>query len=62
MVLEEKMFIKDFMSPEALYEAVNKQVRTMPQIMIDIELVGQFNHLKEYLLDKGYINFQHRDH
>jgi len=26
--------------------------------MIDGELVGGFNHLKEYLLDKGYINFQ----
>jgi len=55
---EEKMFGKDFMSPEELYEAVGKQVRTMPQIMIDGELVGGFNHLKEYLLDKGYINFQ----
>ena len=58
MEFEEKMFGKDFMSPEELYEAVGKQVRTMPQIMIDGELVGGFNHLKEYLLDKGYINFQ----
>ena len=58
LTYEEKMFGKDFNSPEELYEAVGKQVRTMPQIMIDGELVGGFNHLKEYLLDKGYINFQ----
>ena len=43
MEFEEKMFGKDFMSPEELYEAVGKQVRTMPQIMIDGELVGGFN-------------------
>ena len=32
---EEKVFGKDFNSPEELYEAVGKQVRTMPQILID---------------------------
>ena len=35
MTYEEKMFGKDFKSPEELYEAVGKQVRTMPQIKID---------------------------
>ena len=29
---EEKMFGKDFKTPDELYEAVGKQVRTMPQI------------------------------
>jgi len=32
-------------------------VKTVPQIVIDKEVIGGFNHLKEYLLDKGYINF-----
>ena len=34
LTYEEKMFGKDFNSPEELYEAVGKQVRTMPQIKI----------------------------
>ena len=39
---DEKMFGKDFNSPEELYEAVGKQVRTMPQIKIDGELIGGY--------------------
>ena len=30
----EKMFGKDFKTPDELFEAVGKQVRTMPQIII----------------------------
>ena len=45
MAYEEKMFGKDFKSPEELYEAVGKQVRTMPQIKIDDVLVGGYNNL-----------------
>ena len=30
-----KMFGKDFKTPDELFEAVGKQVRTMPQIIID---------------------------
>ena len=55
---EEKMFGKDFQTPEELYEAVGKQVRTMPQIMIDGKLVGGYNQLVEYLADKGLVNYK----
>ena len=34
LTYEEKMFGKDFNSPDELYKAVGKQVRTMPQIQI----------------------------
>ena len=55
---EEKVFGKDFMTPEELYEAVGKQVRTMPQIKIDGVLVGGYNQLVEYFADKGKVNFK----
>ena len=55
---EQKMFGKDFNSPEELYEAVGKQVRTMPQIKIDGELIGGYNQLVEYFADKGKVNFK----
>ena len=55
---EEKMFGKDFMTPEELYEAVGKQVRTMPQIMIDGVLIGGYNQLVEHFADKGKVNFK----
>ena len=40
---EEKMFGKDFNTPDELYEAVGKQVRTMPQIIIDDKHIGGYN-------------------
>ena len=43
---------------EELIEHLKRNVKTVPQIVIDKEVVGGFNHLKEYLLDKGYINFK----
>ena len=58
LTYEEKMFGKDFKSPEELYEAVGKQVRTMPQIMIDDVLVGGYNQLVEFMADKGLTNFK----
>jgi glutaredoxin len=58
LTYEEKMFGKDFKSPEELYEAVGKQVRTMPQIKIDGELVGAYNQLVEFMADKGLTNFK----
>ena len=57
MTYEEKMFGKDFKSPEELYEAVGKQVRTMPQIKIDDVLIGGYNQLVEFLADKGLVNY-----
>mgnify|MGYP005998419001 FL=1 len=58
MTYEEKMFGKDFNTVEELYEAVGKQVRTMPQIKIDDELIGGYNQLVEYFADKGKVNFK----
>ena len=58
MTYEEKMFGKDFNTVEELYEAVGKQVRTMPQIKIDGELIGGYNQLVEYFADKGKVNFK----
>ena len=55
---EEKMFGKDFTSPEELFEAVGKQVRTMPQIKIDGKLIGGYNQLVEYFADQGKVNFK----
>jgi len=54
----EKMFGKDFNTPEELYEAVGKQVRTMPQIDIDGVLIGGYNQLVEYFMEKGKVNFK----
>jgi len=55
---EEKMFGKDFSTPDELYEAVGKQVRTMPQIIIDDKHIGGYNELVEYYADKGLVNFK----
>ena len=58
LTYEEKMFGKDFKSPEELYEAVGKQVRTMPQIKIDDVLIGGYNQLIEFFADKGLVNYK----
>ena len=58
MTYEEKTFGKDFKSPEELYEAVGKQVRTMPQIIIDDKHIGGYNELLEHFADKGLVNFK----
>ena len=55
---EEKMFGKDFNTPDELYEAVGKQVRTMPQIIIDAKHIGGYNELVEHFADKGLVNFK----
>ena len=55
LVYEEKMFGKDFNTVD---EAVGKQVRTMPQILIDDKLIGGYNQLVEYFADKGKVNFK----
>ena len=58
LIYEEKMFGKDFNTVEELYEAVGKQVRTMPQILIDDKLIGGYNQLVEHFADKGQVNFK----
>ena len=58
LTYEEKMFGEDFHSPEELYKAVGKQVRTMPQIQIDGKLIGGYNQLIEHFIEKGKVNFK----
>ena len=56
---EEKSLEKDFGSdPVKLVEDIGKQVRTMPQIKIDGELVGGYHQLVEFFDDKGLVNFK----
>ena len=54
---EEKMVTKD-LSLQELFEALGKQVRTMPQIIIDDKHIGGYNELVEYFADKGLCNFK----
>ena len=54
----EKMFGKDFKTPDELFEAVGKQVRTMPQIKIDGELIGGYNQLVEHFADQKKVNYK----
>ena len=58
LTYEEKMFGEDFHSPEELYKAVGKQVRTKPQIQIDGKLIGGYNQLIEHFIEKGKVNFK----
>ena len=54
---EEKK-LESFDSPQAMIEDIGKNVRSMPQIKIDDELVGGYNQLIEYFADKGKVNFK----
>tara|TARA_B100001564_G_C20136207_1_gene444532 strand:- start:98 stop:304 length:207 start_codon:yes stop_codon:yes gene_type:complete len=54
---EEKM-MESFDSPQAMLEDIGKNVRTMPQIKIDGELIGGYNQLVEHFADKGKVNFK----
>ena len=50
--------LEDFKDNEALFEEIGKQVRSMPQIKINGELIGGYNQLVEYLADKGLVTFE----
>ena len=54
----EKNFETDFKSIEDLFEDIGKQVRAMPQIKIDGELIGGYNQLIEYFEDRELVNFK----
>jgi len=54
---EEKK-LEEFDSPQAMLEDIGKNVRQMPQIKIDGELIGGYNQLVEYLNEKGKVNFK----
>ena len=50
---------KDFDNdPGKLLEHIGKNVRQMPQIKIDDELIGGFNQLVEYFEKQGKVNFK----
>ena len=53
---EKKM--EDFLTTEALFEDIGKNVRSMPQIKIDGKLIGGYNQLVEYLVDMKLVNFE----
>ena len=50
--------LEDFKSVDDMLKDIGKQVRTMPQIKIDDELVGGYHQLIEYFDDKGLVNFK----
>jgi len=54
---EEKVVTKD-LSVEELYEVLGKQVRTIPQIVIEKDHIGGYNELKEHFINEGKINFK----
>ena len=56
---QEKSLEKDFGSdPSKLIEDIGKNVRAMPQIKIDGELVGGYNQLVEHFEKQGKVNFK----
>ena len=55
----EKSLEKDFGSdPSKMLEDIGKNVRQMPQIKIDDELIGGYNQLVEYFEKQGKVNFK----
>ena len=56
---EEKSLEKDFGSDHSkLIEDIGKNVRQMPQIKIDGELIGGYNQLVEHFNEQGKVNFK----
>ena len=53
----EKKF-EDFTDMAKLFEDIGKNVKSMPQIKINGELIGGYNQLIEYLADKKLVNFK----
>jgi glutaredoxin len=53
----EKKF-EDFSGVEKLIEDIGKNVKSMPQIKINGKLIGGYNQLIEYLVDKHLVNFR----
>ena len=55
----EKSLEKDFGSdPSKMLEDIGKNVRQMPQIQIDGELIGGYNQLVEHFEKQGKVNFK----
>ena len=53
----EKM-MESFESVDKMLEDIGKQVRQMPQIKIDGEIIGGYNQLVEYFEKQGKVNFK----
>ena len=54
---EEKIVTKD-LSIDELYKVLGKQVRTIPQIVMNGTHIGGYNELKEHFINEGKINFK----
>ena len=54
----EEKNLKEFESPEAMIKDIGKNVRTMPQIKIDGELIGGYNQLVEHFADQKKVNYK----
>jgi glutaredoxin len=54
----EEMVVTKDLSVEELYKVLDKQVRTIPQIVIDKNHIGGYNELKEYFINEGKINYK----
>ncbi len=50
--------LEDFESTEAMIKDIGKKVRAMPQIKINGDLIGGYNQLIEYFVDKGKVNYK----
>ena len=50
--------LEEFDSVEKMLEDIGKNVRQMPQIKIDGELIGGYNQLVEYFEKQGKVNFK----
>ena len=50
--------LEEFESVDKMLEDIGKQVRQMPQIKIDNELIGGYNQLVEYFNEQGKVNFK----
>ena len=56
---QEKSLEKDFGSdPSKLIEDIGKNVRPMPQIKIDGQLIGGYNQLVEHFADQKKVNYK----
>ena len=54
----EEVKYEDFSDVESFIKEIGKQVRAMPQIKVDGELVGGYHQLVEFFDDKGLVNFK----
>ena len=54
----EEKNLKEFESPEAMIKDIGKNVRSMPQIKINDELVGGYNQLIEHYNKLGLVDFK----